>query len=97
LNLLTVVVWLHNRWVPLKNCFLVFQIFPAQCVSVFMIVLTNSWYQVIADFDATLTKFSVNGTRGQCMLFPQHFFPPFGPFAVRREMNVIRNFAMDHI
>ena len=40
-----------------------------------MIVFTDSWCQVIADFDATLTKFWVNGTRGQSM-FPELFFCP---------------------
>jgi len=61
----------------LQNCFLVLQIFPAQCVPIFIIVLTNSWYQVIADFDATLTKFVVNGNRGQSTLFPERFISPF--------------------
>ncbi|KAL5139261.1 7-methylguanosine phosphate-specific 5'-nucleotidase [Glycine soja] len=47
-----------------KNFFF-FEIFPAQYVSLFMVVLTDSCYRVIADFDATLTMFWVNGTRGQ--------------------------------
>ena len=43
-----------------KNFFF-FEIFPAQYVSLFMVVLTDSCYRVIADFDATLTMFWVKG------------------------------------
>ena len=48
----------------------------------------------IADFYATLTKFCVNGTRGQSMLFPQRFIPPF---EVLRQEKLSLGIDMYHI
>ena len=74
-----------------KNFFF-FEIFPAQYVSLFMVVLTDSCYRVIADFDATLTMFWVNGTRGQSMLFSQRFISPFEALMQKKNgKTVIRN------
>ena len=49
---------------------------------------------LIADFDATLTKFCVNGTRGQSMLFPQPFI---SPFEVLMQENLSLGIDMYHI
>ena len=49
---------------------------------------------LIADFDAMLTKFWVNGTRGQNMLFPQCFIPPF---EVLMQENLSLGIDMYHI
>jgi len=49
---------------------------------------------LIADFDATLTKFWVNGTHEQSMLFPQRFIPPF---EVLMQENLSLGIDMYHI
>lgn len=67
--------------------FLDFSDSPRTICFCFYDLFTDYWSQVIADFDATLTKFWVNGTRGQSMS-PQHFISPFfAPFDAKTKKN----------
>lgn len=77
------------NWVSFKKrfFFLDFSDSPRTICFCFYDLFTDYWSQVIADFDATLTKFWVNGTRGQSMS-PQHFISPFfAPFDAKTKKN----------
>lgn len=59
---------LHSFILILSLYFSLWDVLRTEIMPEIVVRLVFSCLQVIADFDATLTKFWVNGTRGQSML-----------------------------